>query len=114
MKALKRPKVIDVEQWRENDSFHDPSHPGCVLKDGVCHCTVSFAEPGGGGSPMAGPHIHTSQGGVLLSDGDWVAMQTIDGKPDFWPIADKTFKATYDLLPVVVATPTLEEMEAGK
>lgn len=59
----------------------------------ICECRVVYAEPGGGGSPLDYPHIHTLEGIHRVNNGDWIARGI---KGEFWPIEPDIFAATYE------------------
>ena len=74
----KRPIVIDAEQYH---ILCDSPSP-----DGVCWCeNMSTGQP----------HIHTLEGPLIVSDGDWIITGI---KGEKYPCKPDIFHATYELV----------------
>ena len=75
-KFRKRPVVIEAVQYL---------HGNGAAPDGVCRCNeVPF-----GGQP----HVHTLEGPLTVSDGDWIIRGV---KGEYYPCKPDVFDATYD------------------
>jgi len=83
MKFRKKPVVIDAEQW----------HHGKVI-DGVCEasCLGTITERGGE-IYNDDPHVHTLEGIMKVSDGDWIITGVLGEK---YPCKPDIFKMTYE------------------
>lgn len=77
MKFRKKPVVIDAVQWKYGDSI-----------DGVCEGSRSC-------ETFAYPHIHTLEGQMRVSDGDWIITGV---KGEKYPCKPAIFEMTYELL----------------
>jgi len=99
-KWQKRPATIEACQF----------HPDTPHIHGEGKCPLSFVSweyhPGMGHTgecptetckkyPRV-PVVFTTQGAVQLKNGDWVALQVVNGQNDVWPIAEATFAANYE------------------
>jgi hypothetical protein len=74
MKFRKKPVVIEAVQW----------FPGLNV-DGVCNRADA---PG-----IANPHIHTLEGSLIVSPGDWIITGV---KGEKYPCKPDIFEATYE------------------
>lgn len=76
MKYRKKPVVIEAEQYRRSMKKYPK---------GVCLCNEV---------PQGGfPHIHTAEGSLNVSDGDWI-ITGIAG--EHYPCKPNIFAATYE------------------
>ena len=75
-KYIKKPVVIEARQWHKDQRF-DPVCYG----DGESACALSEA------------HIHTLEGPLLISDGDWI-IKGVEG--EFYPCKPSVFEKTYE------------------
>lgn len=73
MRFRKRPIVIQAERW-----FRDAPPPA-----GVCQCAKV---PGW-------PHIHTLEGSMEVTDGDWIITGV---KGEHYPCKPDVFELTYE------------------
>lgn len=72
MKFRKKPVVIDAEQYsRDRD-----------MPNGVCLCIRH-----------EGPHTHTLEGVMTVSEGDWIIRGV---KGEYYPCKPDIFAATYE------------------
>jgi len=74
MKYYKKPVVVEAEQW----------HPG-KLVEGVCEKAHNGF--------MDNPHIHTLEGQMEVTDGDWVIKGVKGG---YYPVKNDIFLETYE------------------
>lgn len=72
----KIPVVIEAKQW----------YPGIQI-DGVCGCLKAP------GAKMHLPHVHTLEGPLNVSHGDWI-ITGVEGEK--YPCKDSVFKKTYE------------------
>lgn len=88
---IKKPSVIDAEQWfppgHEKADDHLTNNSGLCLYGFVCLKADSSAPD---------PHIHAGQSVIILTPGDWIARQIVAGKIDVWAIDADIFAATYE------------------
>ena len=77
-KYRKKPVVIEATQW----------HPG-VSVEGVCEGECV----GEGRNIKTAPHIHTLEGGLSVSDCDWIITGV---KGEHYPCKPDIFEATYE------------------
>ena len=75
MKFRKKPIVIEAEQF---------SIVSSKPLDGICMDTHMY---------KIGPHIHTPEGAMEVSDGDWI-IKGIQG--EYYPCKPDIFDMTYD------------------
>lgn len=76
MKFRKKPVVIEAEQFRKGET-----HPR-----GICVCsTDEFGKD---------IHVHTLEGPLKVSDGDWIITGV---KGEKYPCKPDIFEATYEL-----------------
>ena len=78
MKFRKKPVVVEAYQWLIGDTTNI---------EGVCE----KAHDGHYG----GPHIHTLEGTLSISHGDWIIKGV---KGEFYPCKPAIFEATYELV----------------
>lgn len=93
-KKYRKTKPIDAMRFIDIDDWRKAAWP-VEWQAAICECRVNFAEPGGGGSPIEMPHIHTLEGAHTVLDGDWIARGE---HGEFWPIKPDIFVETYELL----------------
>lgn len=93
MPKFHKTTVTEMYQYLGQQDWEGSPHIPSDFKGSVCECQVNFAEPGGGGSPIPGPHIHTQHGGVLIRKGEWVAK---DAAGYFYPVAADVLAASYE------------------
>lgn len=80
-KFRKKPIVIEAEQWFDgpfNDDVHLLSHEPDPVKESAYW-----------------PHVHTLEGELHVSPGDWIITGVRGEK---YPIKDSIFKETYELV----------------
>lgn len=77
----KKPVIIEAVQWR--DAFPTPTNV-----PGVC---VSFNCD----AHTAAPHVHTLEGIMSVSNGDWIIKGV---KGEYYPCKPDIFAATYERL----------------
>ena len=82
MKYRKKPVVIDAVQFFDNK-------PDFSLPDGVCACMDVAHDSGAQGRP----HIHTLEGVMLVSSGDFIITGV---KGERYPCKPDIFEATYE------------------
>lgn len=83
-KFRKRPVVIDAEQW----------HLGLTI-EGVCACTLVWDDE----APLeAFPHIHTLEGAMAVSDGDYIITGV---KGEKYACKEEIFLLTYEAVEAV-------------
>ena len=85
-KYRKKPVIVDAVQW----------HPGVeyeavkgTTRRILCGCGLE------GGEVILGPHIHTLEGSMRVSDGDWI-IQGVQG--EYYPCKPDIFEKTYELV----------------
>lgn len=78
-KYRKRPVVIEAEQYHGLGL----GNPG-VPPRGVCRCSVDKID---------GPHVHTLEGPLKVSPGDWIITGV---KGERYPCKPDVFEATYE------------------
>ncbi len=88
MKYCKKPIVIDAEQWFANKGTAVHTYNQRL---GVCTLTHNGMEAGT--VYVTGPHIHTLEGPLHVTDGDWI-ITGIDGEK--YPCKPDIFKVTYE------------------
>ena len=86
-KFRKKPVVIEAVQFKGVGMHNDEGYP-----PGVCFCTER-PELTVEGSPHA--HVHTAEGGLKASVGDWIIKGV---KGEFYPCKPDIFAETYDPL----------------
>ena len=96
----RKTEPIDAEQFETINIWRATKAP--EWQAAICECRVAYAEPGGGGSPLKYPHIHTLEGIHRVNDGDWIARGI---KGEFWPTKPDIFAATYEPIPVTPDPP---------
>jgi hypothetical protein len=95
-KYRKKPIVVEAVQF----------HPDTPRPAGVCDCLEPKPVPGELGAEFRrGPHIHTLEGPMLVSPGDWIITGV---KGERYPCKPDIFAASYE--PVDDAPPP----EAGE
>jgi hypothetical protein len=83
MKFRKKPVVIDAVQWSG-----DRAVPGLP---GICFCEVTS---GTAREPyLVGPHIHTIEGPLHVTPGDWIITGV---RGERYPCKPDIFAATYE------------------
>jgi hypothetical protein len=92
MRFRKKPVVIEAERFSLGD------HPLPFRDDAVCQYT-----------PELGWHIHTLEGPLHLSDGDWI-IRGVAG--EFYPCKPDVFEQTYQ--PTESATTAEEDARPRK
>jgi hypothetical protein len=93
-KFRKKPVVIEAEQYAGN------TDSGWV--QGMCNnwkCPDP-ALPYIPGMHRAAPHVHTLEGPLLVSHGDWIIRGV---KGEYYPCKPDVFEATYEPVPDEVA-----------
>ena len=90
MKFRKKPVVINAEQFWNDQHF----------PKAVCDC-------GSDPSHYGTPHIHTLEGIMDVSEGDWIITGI---QNEFYPCKPDIFEATYE--PVLSAAADEEEIES--
>ena len=78
MKYCKKPLIVEAKQWRGEWSPEKKANP-------VCAC----------GAIPGYYHVHTLEGPIALSLGDWIITGV---KGEQYPCKPDVFEATYDLV----------------
>lgn len=97
--------LIYAVQWHPGTAVH-----GVCVGDRYCHIIQD------GGLPLNSPHVHTLEGPLTVSPGDWIAGPGARG--EFWPIKPDVFAATYtqadDKCPPATTSRLTEELAAAQ
>jgi len=96
MKYCKKPIVIDAEQWFAHKGTETPgaaSDSAHTYNQRLGVCTLTHNGMQAGTVYVAGPHIHTLEGPLHVTDGDWV-ITGVDGEK--YPCKPDIFRATYE------------------
>lgn len=78
MKYRKKPVIVEAKQW----SNSKPVDGVCTLDD-LDHSTAYY------------PHIHTLEGVMIVSEGDWIIIGV---QGEVYPCKPAIFEATYEIL----------------
>jgi hypothetical protein len=76
-KYRKKPVIIEAEQFDANSRD---------LPNGVCYCVTHDAR-------LAGPHVHTLEGPLHVTHGDWIITGV---KGERYPCKPDVFEQTYE------------------
>lgn len=89
-KYRRRPVVMEAEQWTAGKQV-----AGVCTKDpdGVGLDWMDFNIANTMGDCLKVPHVHTLEGPLKVSDGDWI-MTGIQG--EHWPVKPDIFEKTYE------------------
>jgi hypothetical protein len=82
MKFRKRPVVIDAERFDQDKKYKLSAE----FRVEICNCTSNVGE-------RQDWHIHTLEGPLHVTDGDWV-IKGVQG--EFYPCKPDIFAATYE------------------
>jgi len=84
VKFRKRPIVVEANQY-------DPAYSYPI--DGLCFCVEGGTTWAGGPTLCGCPHVHTLEGILHVSPGDWI-IKGVNG--EFYPCKPDIFAKTYE------------------